>query len=253
MITEYMWSFEYRAAKVPPVILMAAAIVMLVLGLFVWFGGFGYKKILYIIVGAFCGAACTISITSANYLLALALVAGGAMLSFKLQETFLSFVIAVLAAIYGYSILIKPYFSHTRELVDVLRQIAIGVPYYNWPILLGVVLAPFAITASWFAGASAGFSSLTASIMFLAGAIMILKRFGFGAAAMISSNTEIAIGILAGVTAIGMVVQLLIMPRISDRFTAAKEAAKIKAKKPKKTKQENSESGAARVTAWRTS
>jgi hypothetical protein len=253
MITEYMWAFEYRAAKVPPVTLMAAAIVMIVLGLFVWFGGFGYKKILYIIIGAFCGAACAISITGANYLLALALMAGGAMLCFKLQETFLSFVIAVLAATYGYSVLISPYFRATREVVDVLRQIAIGVPYYNWPILLGVVLMPFAITASWFAGASAGFSSLTASIMFLAGAIMILKLFGFGAAAMISSNVEIVIGILAGVTAIGMVIQLLIMPRISDRFAAAKEAAKFNVKKPKKAKQQNSESGAVRSAGWRTS
>jgi hypothetical protein len=253
MITEYLWSFEYRAAKVPPAILMAAAIVMLVLGLFVWFGGFGYKKILYIIMGAFCGAACTISIASANYLLALALVGGGAMLSFKLQETFLSFVIAVIVAIYGYSVLISPYFKATREVVDVLRQIAIGVPYYNWPILLGVVLMPFAITASWFAGASAGYSSLTASIMFMASAIMILKRFGYGAAAMISSNVEIVMGILAVITGIGMVVQLLIMPRISDRFAAAKEAAKTKAKKPKKIKKEDSESGADRITAWRTS
>jgi hypothetical protein len=253
MITEFLWAFEYRVAKVPPVPLMAAAILMLILGLFVWFGGFGYKKILYIIIGAFFGAACTISITSTNYLLAAAMVAGGALLSFKLQETFLSFAIAVLAAAYGYSILISPYLRATKELIDVLRQLTIGVPYYNWPILLSVVLAPFVLTASWFAGASAGFSSLTASVMFLAGAIMLLKRFGYGAVAMISSNAKIVIGILAGVIVTGMVIQLLIMPCISDRFAAAKEAAKFKVKKPKKTTQQDSESGPVRSATWRTS
>jgi hypothetical protein len=253
MITEYLWALEYRVAKVPPIPLMAAAILMLVLGLFVWFGGFGYKKILYIIIGAFCGAACAISITSVNYLLAAAMVAGGALLSFKLQETFLSFAIAILAAAYGYSVLISPYLKTTRELIDTLRQLTIGVPYYNWPILLGVVLAPFALTASWFAGASAGFSSLTASVMFLAGGIMLLKHFGYNVAAMISSNAELVIGILAGITVVGAVIQLLIMPRISDRFAAAKEAARFKVKKSRKTKQQDSESGADRSAAWRTS
>jgi hypothetical protein len=253
MITEYLWAFEYRIAKVPLVLLMVIAIIMLVLGLFVLFGGFGYKRILYIIIGAFCGAACALSITSVNYLLATAFVAGGALLSFKLRETFLSFVIAVLVAIYGYSVLISPYFKATKELMDTLRQLTIGVPYYNWPILLGVVLAPFALMSSWFAGASSGYSSLTASIMFLASAMMLLKRFGYGAAGMISSNAGIVIMILAGITAIGMVFQLLIMPRISARFAATKQAAKSKVKKSKQAKQQESESGAVKSAAWRTS
>jgi hypothetical protein len=253
MITEYLWAFEYRIIKAPQVLMTAIAIAMLVLGLFVLLGGLGYKKILYVIIGAFCGAALATSITGVNYLLAIALVIGGAMLSFKLQETFLSFVIAFLAAIYGYSVLIGPYFKTTKELIDMLRQIAIGVPFYNWPILLGVILAPFAIEASWFAGASAVYSSLTASIMFMAGTIMLFKRLGYGAAAMINSNTWSIIGILAGITVIGMVIQMLIMPRISDRFAAAKQTAKFKAKKTKQTKQRESESGAVRNAGWRTS
>ncbi len=253
MITEYLWAIENRIATVPPVLLMAIAIVMLVLGLFVLFGGFGYKRILYIIIGAFCGAAFAISITSINYLLAAALVAGGALLSFKLRETFLSFVIAILAATYGYSVLISPYFKATKELIDTLRQLTIGVPYYNWPILLGLVLAPFALNSSWYAGTSAGYSSLTASLMFMASAMMLLKRFGYGAAGMISSNTWITIVILAGITAIGMVFQMLIMPRISERFATAKKAAKSKVNKSPKTKQRESESSAERNAAWRTS
>jgi uncharacterized membrane protein len=253
MITEYLRAFEYRIAKVPPVLLMAIAIVMLALGLFVLFGGFGYKRILYIIIGAFCGAACAMLITSINYLLATALVAAGAMLSFKLRETFLSFVIAILAATYGYSVLISPYFKATKELIDTLRQLTIGVPYYNWPILLGVVLAPFALAASWYAGTSACYSSLTASIMFLTSAMMLLKRFGYGLTAMISSNAGIVIVILAGITAIGIVFQLLIMPRISERFAAAKKVAKSKAKKSKQAKQQKNESVAERNAAWRTS
>jgi hypothetical protein len=250
MIKEYLWAFEHQVAKVSPVLLMAISIVMLVVGIFVLFGGFGYKRILYIIIGMFCGAACSISITSINYLLATAFVVGGALLSLKLRETFLSFVIAILAATYGYSVLVSPYFEATKELIDMLRQLTIGVPFYNWPILLGVVLAPFALTSSWYAGSSAVYSSLTASIMFLAGAIMLLKRYGYGAAGMISSNAWIVIMILAGITAIGMLFQLLIMPRISESFAATKQAAKSKVKK---SKQQKSESGEARNAAWRTS
>jgi hypothetical protein len=43
------------------------------------------------------------------------------------------------------------------------------------------------------------------------------------------------------------------MPRISDRFAAAKEAAKFKVKKSKKAKQKDGESGAVSSAAWRTS
>jgi hypothetical protein len=253
MITGYLRAFEYRISNLPPELLMAAAIVMIVLGVFVWFGGFGFKRILYIIAGAFCGAIFAISITGTNYLLSVALVASGAMLSFKLQETFLAFVVSLLAAIYGYSVLISPYFRATKELMDVLRQLTIGVPFYNWPILLGVVLMPFALTASWYAGATAGYSSLTASIMFLAGGIMLSKYSGYGASAMIISNSWLVLGILGGITVTGMGVQLLIMPRISDRFAAAKESARYKVKKPKKARQQDSESSAVRSAGWRTS
>ncbi|MBN1392755.1 MAG: hypothetical protein JW947_08140 [Sedimentisphaerales bacterium] len=253
MITEYLFAFEHRIIKVPPVLLMGIAIVMVVLGLFVLFGGFGYKKILYIIIGAFCGAGCAISMTSINYLLATAFVAGGAILCFRFRETFLSFVIAILAATYGYSILISPYFGATKELIDILRQLTIGVPFYNWPILLGAVLAPFALTSSWYAGASACYSSLTASIMFMASTIMLLKRSGYGASGMISSNALIIIMILTGITAIGMVFQLLIMPRISARFATTKQASKFKMKKSKQAKQQKSESGEVRKASWRTS
>ena len=253
MSTEYLFAFEHLIIKVPPVLLMAIAIVMVVLGLFVLFGGFGYKRILYTIIGMFCGAAYAISMTSINYLLATAFVAGGAILCFRLHETFLSFVIAILAATYGYSVLIGPYFESTKEIIDVLRQLAIGVPFYNWPILLGAILAPFALTSSWYAGASACYSSLTASLMFLASTIMLLKRHGYGTGGMISSNAFIVIMILVGITAIGMVFQLLIMPRISARFATAKQASKSKIKKSKKSKEQKSESGEVRRASWRTS
>jgi hypothetical protein len=232
---------------------MAAGIAIAVLGIFVWFGGFGFKKILYVIIGAFCGAAFTLSFTGANPMLAAALIIGGAFAAYKLQETFLACVIALLAATNGYAILIKPYFSRARELIDVLRQVAIGVPFYNWPILLGVVLAPFAIEASWFAGASAGFTSGTAAAMFFFAAIMILKQYGFNPSAMIMSNGERIIGAIAVITIVGAAIQMLIMPRISSRFAMAKEMAKHKAKKPKKTKQEGGVASDTRVTAWRTS
>lgn len=253
MINTYLWTFDRWAATLPRIVLMAAAITIIALGIFVWFGGFGFKRILYIIVGAFCGGACSLVITGVNPLLVTAMVVGGAFAAYMLQETFLAFVIAFLAAVHGYETLIKPCFRNTKELIDVLRTIAIGVPFYNWPILLGVALAPFAIEASWFAGASAGFTSGAAGVMFFTGASMIMKRYDYDPAAMVMSNGSRVLLVLAGITIVGMVVQMLILPRISSRFAMAKEMAKIKAKKTKKTKQQDDGSNVAGSTAWRTS
>ena len=52
---------------------------------------------------------------------------------------------SAIAAVIGYFLLIRPYFRPSSDILAVIRELTIGVPYYNWPILLALTALPFAI------------------------------------------------------------------------------------------------------------
>ncbi len=128
-----------------------------------------------------------------------------------------------------------------------MRQIAIGVPYYNWPILMAVTAAPFAII-SW-RGASALFSSAAGALLILAGTIMILLNNGFEAAININSKKELYLEALAMMVIVGIFLQLWLLPKLGIRFIVGRKAAKARVKQIKAKK---GEEGSSNSATWRT-
>jgi signal transduction histidine kinase len=251
---EFLWTFEHRVTGLPPRLLLAMAMVAIAAGLFVWLGGLGYRKVMFAVVGAYCGAVCTMPASSPNLLLAAALAGAGVLLALKFQNTFLTLMTSILAAVYGFSILIRPYVDASDDLFSIIRQLTIGVPYYNWPILLALIVAPLGASAAFWQGTSAVLCSAAGTAMLLTGTILLLVRSGFAATGHISSKRELYLELFIAATVIGAIVQLLLLPKLSNRFAAVKEAAKIKAKRAKKSKSDDSEAQPAqKSTAWRTS
>jgi hypothetical protein len=159
------------------------------------------------------------------------------------------FIISALAAVVGYSILIRPYFRPSSNIMAVIRQLTIGVPYYNWPILLAITALPFA-AVSW-QGISALFSSTAGLALILAGTIMILLNSGFEAVSHITSKRETYIEAFALTVIIGTFAQLWLLPKIGVRFVAVRKAAKVKVKQIKAKKGESGDSPHKSAT-WRT-
>jgi hypothetical protein len=244
--------FEKNVSGLQPGLLLTAAIVTLAAGLFVFLGGLGFRKALFAVIGMYCGVACAIMIAGYNLMLALAFLGAGVLLAMWLEESFLVLITTIFAAVYGFSVLIRPYFNPSDELISIIRDLAIGVPYYNWPILLALIAAPVAVSSTFWRAASAVFCSAAATVLFLAGAIMLLKHTGFAAVGHINSRCELYLELFIAVTAIGAIVQYFILPKISSRFAAAKESVKAKAKRARKRKTSDSEVNS-RSTAWRTS
>jgi hypothetical protein len=247
-MTSLLWTFQNRVTHLQPSLLLTLAAVTIAAGLFVWLGGFGFRKIMFVVAGAFFGAFCTLFSSGTNPFLAAALIGICALLALKLQDTFLMLVASAFAAVIGYSLLIRPYFHPSSDILPVIRQLAIGVPYYNWPILLALTALPFA-AISW-QGASALFSSAAGAILLLAGVVMVLLNAGYPAVGHINTRQDIYIAIIALATILGTIAQLWLLPKISTRFAAVRQATKAKAKKAKARK--GNTEPAAKTTTWRT-
>ena len=136
-----------------PSLLLTLAVVTIAAGLFVLLGGFGFKKVMFVVTGLFFGAFCTLFSSGTNLFLAAAVIGIFALIALKLQDTFLVLIASAAAAVIGYLVLIRPYFLPSSNILAVIRQFTISVPYYNWPLLVAVTALPFAVI-SW-QGASA--------------------------------------------------------------------------------------------------
>ncbi len=227
-----------------PSLLLTLGVVTIAAGLFVWLGGLGFKKIAFVVIGLFLGAFCTLFSSGTNLFLAVAIIGICALLALKLQETFLMLVVSAFAAVIGYSILIRPHFRPSSDIMSVIRQLSIGVPYYNWPILLALTALPF-VAISW-PGTSALISSAAGTTLILAGTIMALLNFGYPAVVYMTARQDIYIAIIALATILGTIAQLWLLPKISTRFAAAK--AKFKKVKARKGNAE----ATAKTATWRT-
>jgi hypothetical protein len=247
-MTSLLWTFQNRVTHLQPSLLLTLAVVTITVGLFVWLGGFGFRKIMFVVAGAFFGAFCTLFSSGSNPFLAAALIGIFALLALKLQDTFLILVASAFAAVIGYSILVRPYFRPSGDIMSVIRQLAIGVPYYNWPILLAITALPFAAISCQ--GASALFSSAAGTTLILAGTTMALLNFEYPAVGYLTTRQDIYIAIIALATILGTIAQLWLLPKISSRFAAVKQASRTKVKKAKARK--GDAEATAKSTTWRT-
>jgi len=245
-MTNILWTFEYRITQLQPDMLLAVGIVFCALGLFLWLGGLGFKKIMYTIAGAFFGAFCTLLITAANPLLGAALIGIFALLALKLQESFFMVVASAFAAALGFYLLIRPYYQSSNNLLLIMRQLAVDIPFYNWPILAAMIALPFAVI-SW-PSTSAVFNSAAGAVMMLVGTIIFLLYSGFEVFGHLKTRTELYIEAFGAATILGSVIQTMLLPKISTRFAAVKGA------KAKRTKVKKGDAGAVEKTVtWRTS
>jgi len=229
-----------------PALLLTLAAVTIAAGLFILLGGLGFKKAMFVLTGLFFGAFCTLFSSGTNLFLAAAIMGIFAMIALKLQDTFLVLIASVAAAVIGYFLLIRPYFLPSSNILPVIRQLSISVPYYNWPILLAVTALPFAIIS--LRGASAIFTSAAGTILVLAGTVMALLNFGYPAVGYITTKQGLYIAVLVLATIAGAIIQLWLLPEINVLFTAARNA--VKTKKVKAGKGDAEEKP--KTATWRT-
>ncbi len=231
-----------------PSLLLTLAAVTIAAGLFVLLGGFGFKKVVFVATGLFFGAFCTLFSSGTNLFLAASVIGIFALTALKLQDTFLVLIASAATAVIGYLVLIRPYFLPSSNILAVIRQFTISVPYYNWPLLVAVTALPFAVIS--LRGASAIFTSAAGTILILAGTVMALLNFGYPAVGYITKKQDICVAVLALATIAGTIIQLWLLPEINVRFAAARKATKTKVEKVKTGKGDAAEKP--KIATWRT-
>lgn len=68
---ELLQNFEQAAATLDPKIMVAAGLISVLSGLFVWLGGLGFRKVLVTVAGVTVGAVCAFFVIGCNILLAI--------------------------------------------------------------------------------------------------------------------------------------------------------------------------------------
>jgi hypothetical protein len=246
-----LWQFEKHLTRFQPQLLLAMAAITLAAGLFIYLGGLGFRKTMLVVIGTYCGIGITLLTAGFNVMLALAFIGISVLLALKIQDSFLVLIASIFAVVYGFSALIRPYFSPSDELISIIRQLTIGVPYYNWPILLALTALPVAVSSTFYRAGPAILRAAAGTVIIFAGGITLSKYAGIAAVAHIVGRPDIYLGLFVAATAVDACVQLFILPKISSRFAAAKESVKAKARRARKRKTDDN-AAESKKTAWRT-
>jgi hypothetical protein len=248
---------ERTAVWFNPVILIGPGLVCVLLGLFIWLGGLGFRKALAAIVGAVSGGICGFFIRGRNIMPAMIWAGFAAVIAIMLERIFIAILAGALATILGFAILAGPYIGiednlkrypeyetgnitmslntqlsikmakkYIAEFVTEIEQIFSQMPVYNWAII--AALAVFFIAAGFSRQylTSAFCCAALGTMLIFAGMILLLLYKGAAPISWICQNRVFYQSIFGIMTGFGMAEQLLFCHRIKERLTRKKGKSK---------------------------
>lgn len=233
-IAQYL---EETALQFDPMVIVVTGLSAVLVGLFVWLGGVGLRKVLAGIVGAVSGGICGYFIAGGNPVLGLSSAVVSAVLAVLFERIFITVLGGFLAGGLAFVFFAAPNIQSGLELSQVCAQI----PILGW--IVTAAAAVLFVTAGFFLRhlASALCCAALGTLLVFAGMILLLAHKGSGPAGYIGTRELFFVAIFVVMITFGTLEQLLL-------FQRAKEKAKVS----KQTKQEGQEQRVER-RSWRTS
>jgi hypothetical protein len=102
---EVLINFEQNAARLSPIVLVGPGLMAVLLGLFIWLGGLGLRKLLVSVTGAVSGGVCGFLLIGHNIVAVIGLAAIAAAIAAIFERLFIAILAAVLAAVLGFVVL----------------------------------------------------------------------------------------------------------------------------------------------------
>lgn len=133
---EVLQSFEQAAARLSPVVLIGPGLAAVIIGLFIWLGGLGFRRLLVAAAGAVAGASLGFFVVGRTFNVAVALACVAAVLAVIFQKVFMIILAALLAVAIAFVFLARPYAGAFRT--D-LPQATTGLQPYDISSSLGVM------------------------------------------------------------------------------------------------------------------
>lgn len=220
--------FEQVTAGFRPIVLIASGLAAVLVGLFIWLGGLGVRRVLLAVVGAITGGICGFFIIGRNIASALILAAGAAIIAIMFEKIFITILAAGLAAVFGFAVLARPYIESSADFSTEIKQACLQMPLYCWAII--VALAVIFILAGFFLWrlTSALCCATLGTFLIFAGMILLLLYKGAAPISSIYSRTPFYAAIFAAMTAFGTMEQLLLYQLAEEKLTRKKETNKGK-------------------------
>jgi hypothetical protein len=260
-------NFEQMAVQLSPIFLIGPGLATVLVGLFIWLGGLGFKRLLAAVAGAVSGGICGFFIVGRNIMAAIILASVAAVIAIIFERLFITILAATLAAVLGFAVLAWPYIENSQEVIhrmpvqssalsvresiekvkayvadvsEKIKQACSQMPGYSWPILLALV-AIFIVVGLFFRRlASALCCSALGTMLIFAGMILLLLYKGSVPISSIYNKPPFYGAAFIAMTVFGTIEQLLLCQRAKRDSIRRKGADKDK-EGPKETTQ-----------AWRT-
>lgn len=115
---EILQEFESAVSQGPqlsPLILTGPGLVLVVIGLFIWLGGVGFRKILAAVAGAIIGGICGLLLIGHNITSAILPAALAAVIAVLFKKLFISILTGTLAVMIAFAVLSWSYTDDTQE------------------------------------------------------------------------------------------------------------------------------------------
>lgn len=241
---------ERTAVWFSPVVLIGPGLVCVLLGLFLWLGGLGFRRTLVATIGAIIGGICGFFMSGRKIVTAMITAAVAAVLAVKLEKIFIAILAGVLASILCFAVLIRPdsgiddagYHSESenvrmsldtelsieiakRHLADFAaetKRMFSHMPIYYWA-LIEVIAAFFFVVGFARQRLTSAFCCAVLGTMFVfTGMILLLLYKGAAPISRICQNRFAYQGVFGVMVAFGIAVQLLLCPRIQDKLARKK-------------------------------
>jgi hypothetical protein len=254
---EIAQQLEQIAVRFKPVVLIGPGLTAVLLGLFVWLGGLGFRRALVAIMGAVSGGICGFFISDRNIVPATVSAGIAAVIAIVFERIFITILAGVLAAVVGFAVLARPYIGsgdslkhypeHEMENITVtlstpqtveaakgyiaafvteIKRILLQMPVYNWAIIAALAVVFIAAGFYQWRLTSAFCCAALGVMLIFGGMILLLLYKGAAPISRICQNQLFYLGVFAAMTAFGTTEQLLLCQRIKERLTRKREKSK---------------------------
>ena len=249
--------FEQVAARFSPAVLIGAGSAGVVVGLFVWLGGLGLRRILLGVAGGVAAGACGFFITGGNAILTLGTAALGAIIAVMFEKIFIVLLTGAIAAAFGFAVLAGPYIEsadslkqyragetqgvteplslrqsaetakgYTADFGAAIKQTGSELPVRSWAIIGGVIV--IVVIAGYFIWrlASALCCSALGTVLIFGGMILLLLYKGAEPISAICQKGLFYLCVFVVMIVFGTVEQLLVCRPRTEKSVTKKQAAK---------------------------
>ena len=232
-------NFEQVAARFNPSVLICSGVAILILGLLLWLGGLGLRKVLFSLVGLGGGLLVGLFVVGRNFFSASFMGGFAALIALIFEKVFVVLVSAALAAVIAFTVLAEPYFEQAETFTDQnqmseqtkitsfdeilqklktfaldageeIKQAGTQIPIKIWAIIAAPAVIFIICGVVLWRFTSALFFSVLGTMVLFFGMILLLSYKGNGLVGQIRGKPLIYAAVFLGMAAFGTIEQLLL-------------------------------------------